>query len=278
MSITLKTRTHPVELKWWTFPGGERNVKIVDISSIDGRDLFVTCKFEGSNDLVDMLLLVNAIRSVDVVGLSHIDIFLNIPYFPFARQDRVMTEGEPFALQVAVQLIKACNFKTITVLDPHSDVLAGMFEPGVLKVVSQWDTWNVTKLHPRGWEVPALVSPDAGALKKIYKLAAKLEWPVIQASKERDVATGKITATSVASNYLNEYTSLYIVDDICDGGRTFIELAKAIREKGFKGALILCVTHGIFSQGLEALEVFDKIYCENNINNTKLNTFNTRKI
>lgn len=272
--ITLKTRTNTVELKWWTFPGGERNVKIVDIKDIDGRDLFVTCKFENSNDLIDMLLLVNAIRNVDIVGLNQIDIFLDIPYFPFARQDRVMTDGEPFALQVAVQLIKACKFKTVTVMDPHSDVLTGMFEPGELKIVPQWKLWAPIMNSPSSQNT-ALVSPDAGAQKKIHKLSnaiyelsrGELYIPAIEASKRRDPATGEIVETVINHDHLNMYKTLFVVDDICDGGRTFIELAKAIRTKGYTGELILCVTHGIFSKGIEPLfQVYDKVFTLNNMN------------
>ena len=38
------------------------------------------------------------------------------------------------------------------------------------------------------------------------------------------------------------------MDDICDGGRTFIELAKALKVDGPR-SVWLYVTHGIFSQG-----------------------------
>ena len=55
-----------------------------------------------------------------------------------------------------------------------------------------------------------------------------------------------------------------IVDDICDGGRTFIELGKIIRKDYDR--LILCVTHGIFSKGVEPLDVFDEIYSTNSWN------------
>jgi ribose-phosphate pyrophosphokinase len=43
-----------------------------------------------------------------------------------------------------------------------------------------------------------------------------------------------------------------IVDDICDGGRTFIELAKVLKSNKVKN-ITLFVTHGIFSKGVDAL-------------------------
>jgi ribose-phosphate pyrophosphokinase len=55
-----------------------------------------------------------------------------------------------------------------------------------------------------------------------------------------------------------------IIDDICDGGRTFVELAKAIKDGRPTAKVYLVVTHGIFSAGFYELnELFEGIYCTN---------------
>lgn len=47
-----------------------------------------------------------------------------------------------------------------------------------------------------------------------------------------------------------------IIDDICDGGATFLAIAGQVKP----AHLTLIVTHGIFSKGLDALaEKFDSI-------------------
>ena len=255
--ISLFGGNQNIELQWWTFPGGERNVKIVDPDCIARFHSFtVCCDYRGSDDLIDILLLVNAARNVD----RNVRLRLFMPYFPFARQDRVMTPGEPFALQVAVNLIKSCNFNEIEVWDPHSDVLAGMFEPGTLKIVPQ------EKLVFIDYEQPnvCLVSPDGGALKKIYKVSEKHGGlPVVCAQKIRDVNTGNIVGVWVPED-IGNFDTVIIVDDICDGGKSFIELAKAIREIKPLMNIQLSVTHGIFSKGLEPLrEVIDWVYATN---------------
>jgi ribose-phosphate pyrophosphokinase len=59
-----------------------------------------------------------------------------------------------------------------------------------------------------------------------------------------------------------------IVDDICDGGRTFLEIAKTIRSERNISILkiYLVVTHGIFSAGFDELKKhFDGIYCTNSV-------------
>lgn len=268
MSIKLFVNgTIELPVKFWTFPGGERNCRIEDFIKGEVKAAIIECNYQSSNDLVDLILLTNAIRQ----HFGMIRISLDIPYFPFARQDRVMTMGEPHALQAVVQVINMLDFTDIFVEDPHSDVLAALFPPGKLSTQPQWSIW-ANKIGPE--PNSALVSPDAGAAKKIYKLAERLNMPVIEATKVRDPKSGQITSTKLPQ-WDEFYDTLYVVDDICDGGRTFVELAKAIKATGCSSELVLCVTHGIFSQGLEPLRCFDKIYCSNLMNDTvDLKAFN----
>ena len=251
-----------IELLWWKFPAGERSVKIVDTLEIHRYMSFsILVDFKGSEDLIDMLLLVNACRNVS----KYVKLRLVIKYFPFARQDRVMSAGEALAVQIPATLIKSCNFIDIEIWDPHSSVVEALFEPGLLTVRSQDELLFPLVKSFRG--ETALVSPDAGALKKIYSLAKLLDYPVIEASKSRDVSTGTITKTNIDLEAVSAYNRLIVVDDICDGGKTFIELAKVIRTT-YTGRLELLVTHGIFSKGRKILlEYYDNIDCANNMEN-----------
>ena len=80
----------------------------------------------------------------------------------------------------------------------------------------------------------------------------------LTASKSRDLATQEISDTTINGDVKGK--NLLVVDDICDGGRTFIELGKVLREKQC-GELSLFVTHGIFSYGIDQLlDVYDRIY------------------
>lgn len=257
--------------KTWTFPGGERNIKFnAPLTTSIQMGAVVVCKFKSSDDVMDMLLVVNALRNAGVKKIS-----LQMPYFPFARQDRVMTDGEPFALQVFADVVKLCNFESIEVEDPHSDVLAGMFPAGVLKIKQQHEMWapeifKELRNRPTEYPNPCLVSPDAGALKKIYKLAKTLDLPVVEAGKQRDVSTGEIVATTIDTEQVAKYQTFFVVDDICDGGRTFIELAKVIRSANPTAKLVLCVTHGIFSKGKEVLKpAFDEVITINDLSEIK---------
>ena len=97
-----------------------------------------------------------------------------------------------------------------------------------------------------------LISPDAGALKKIHKLSTALGGvPVVVCDKERDVRTGALTGFRVFANELAGRHCL-IVDDICDGGGTFVGLAAELRKLN-PASVSLAVSHGIFSKGLAPL-------------------------
>lgn len=267
------------DLKFWTFPGGERSVKIMrnPFSPVDIRAM--TVKFRNSDDLIDMLLTCNALRNLEGADIK---IQLEIPYFPFSRQDRVMTEGEPFGAQVAADIIKLCNFSKVTTWDAHSDVLAAMFPAGAYWNVPQHTLWaSEMTLIASPSATTKLISPDAGAAKKIYKLAQYTGLQVIEANKIRDVATGAIVKTAIDMSQFEGVQRAIIVDDICDGGRTFTELAKVIRDGGYTGKLVLCVTHGIFSKGLtDDFNIIDEIYTLNQLSSfdlcEALATFNSR--
>jgi ribose-phosphate pyrophosphokinase len=110
-----------------------------------------------------------------------------------------------------------------------------------------------------------LVSPDAGAYKKVYDVAKEFKIKnIITATKVRDMVTGNILRTEIP--ILDQHNDLMyvIVDDICDGGRTFVELAKVIKEGRPTAKVYLVVTHGIFSAGFKTLnEYIDGVFCTN---------------
>ena len=89
-----------------------------------------------------------------------------------------------------------------------------------------------------------------GLSKKLWNYQVLVAFPHIRADKKRDPSNGEITGTVVYSEHLGSQDVL-IVDDICDGGRTFIELAKELRHLT-TGRIYLYVTHGIFSKGHES--------------------------
>ncbi len=242
-----------IAFKSFTFSGGEPHIKIdTDFDKSEG--VTVTHRINSFNDLGLLCLAVDALKHMDVTLEN-----LVIPYFPAARQDRLMIPGEPLSVKVYAEIINSFGFKKVVVLDPHSEVT-----PAVLDrchaVPNHAFVQEVIRLT--GTDV-TLISPDGGALKKIYKVSEFLGGvEVVECSKSRDVKTGKLTGFKVYADDLQGKNCL-IVDDICDGGGTFLGLAEELKKK-HAGNLYLAVTHGIFNKGFDELkEAFQHIYTTN---------------
>lgn len=241
-----------IDFKSFIFSGGEPHIKINPDFDVNQK-ITITHRLNSFNDFGLLCLAVDALRRMDV---KVIDLF--IPYFPAARQDRVMIKGEPLSVKVYADIINAMQLNKVSVFDAHSEVTPALvnncdvipnhiFIQKVIKTIGS----NVK-----------LISPDGGALKKIYKVSEFLGGvEVVECSKSRDVKTGRLSGFKVYEDDLQGMDCL-IVDDICDGGGTFVGLAEELKKKN-AGKLYLAVSHGIFNKGFEVLDCFDKIFTTN---------------
>ena len=150
------------------------------------------------------------------------------------------------------------QFDKVFVFDAHSEVTPALVNN--CEVISN-HTFIEAVVKAIGNEVK-LISPDGGALKKIYKVSEFLGGvEVVECSKSRDVKTGRLSGFKVYNNDLQGMACL-IVDDICDGGGTFVGLAEELKNKN-AGKLFLAVSHGIFNKGFAVLDCFEKIFTTN---------------
>lgn len=237
------------------FAGGELQVRLALPLLVNCHVLVLRARLTSADAILELMLLTDALRRE--LGWATC-LKLECPYLPYARQDRVCAPGEALSLRVMCDLINGLNFDEVEVWDPHSDVAMALLERA--KAVPQ-DAFVSRLSLDSSWR---LVAPDAGAAKKVSAVAMATGLPVIQAMKVRDPMTGAITGTTVDWDEADgSAANLLIVDDICDGGRTFIELAKVLRPRT-TGQILLYVTHGIFSAGVGVFEgLIDRVYCAN---------------
>lgn len=176
------------------------------------------------------------------------DVRLFLGYMPNARYDRHMTDFDGFALRVYCDMINLLKFDSIMIVDPHSRVT-----PALLKNCQTIKQASImySLISTFGIDFDVLVAPDAGAEKKTAELSKKIKKPYITMSKSRDVATGKITGCKLLED-LAPGSKCLIVDDICDGGRTFVMAAEELKKQG-ASRVDLAVSHGIFSNGVQYL-------------------------
>ena len=258
-----------IEFEAFTFKGGEPHIKLKNMISThkDGNLIKISHRINSFNDLGLLQVAVDALRRVENV----LKLELVLPYFPGARQDRVMVAGEPLTVKVYTDIINSLKFSKVTILDPHSEVTPALLD-NVQVIDNHKFVLSVLRdIYPkRNSKPPILISPDAGSNKKIKDLGVTLSkfnvMDIVKCDKTRDVKTGKISGFEVYTDNLKG-RDVIIVDDICDGGGTFLGLGKELKKKN-AGKMYLVVTHGIFSQGFKQLnKMFEMVYTTDSIKN-----------
>lgn len=248
-----------IKYKISRFPDGQQNIVIES-----GFTLNQVSILSRLNNWLDLELIVASVASLRDIGFEKIHLF--VPYILGARSDRKFeVGGNNYLRDVLCPVINSLNLNSVTCVDPHSDVLEGCINRFKKNTNSDLVKW-VLMHHSNDL---TFISPDAGASKKIYDLLKNLGLnnEVVLCGKSRDT-NGLVTKTIVPE--IPKVRDLVIVDDICDGGYTFTNIASEIKNKGFTGKLYLIVTHGIFSKGLEELSsYFDGIYCTNSYSDNK---------
>lgn len=252
--ISIRSRGRGVRYDLHVFSGGEVNVCLRDDTYGSAE---ILANMRTSDDVMTLLLLTDALRRNGCKEIS-----LLMPYLPYARQDRVMKAGESLALRVMCDLINAQKYDRVQVWDVHSDTALALLDRATSRALPS--LVGSICYH----QSFVLVAPDAGALKKVAALAKAVKMPFVRADKSRNAETGEITGTVVYGEHIGDRDFL-IVDDICDGGRTFIELAQQLRPLT-NGQVMLYVTHGIFSRGTAVFDgLIDKVFVANSFVSAK---------
>lgn len=278
MSIQVKDRNNEnVAIQMMQFAGGERHVQIdaTRLKQLKGQ-VFIHTQLNSSQDLMDYLLIENVLLN------QGLELHVEMPYFPYARQDRVCAAGQAFSLDIMTKLLNINTEKfpqqrkSITVWDAHSVVTEKLLNENT-------HFFNIENVQPSEIilhdskltdilkaENTVLVCPDAGAKARTAKIATAVNplrnqtIELIYCEKKRDASTGKIMNSHVNATDLTGKTAV-ICDDICDGGATFIGIAEELKKLNCQH-VILYVTHGIFSKGMQVFDgLVDQIFTTNSL-------------
>lgn len=197
-----------------------------------------------AHDLLEFVTAMFLVDSVDSLGQIN---NLVLPYLPGARQDRINPTGDVlFTARSVAEMINVRAFNQVVYIDPHSFVMPSHLRDGVeypLEMVAQrvWGGYT------------GVIAPDKGAEDRAKRFSDTMGLPLYYGEKVRDVSTGRLSGFEIDVPAGGHYL---VVDDICDGGGTFVGLGEKIAECGAYADLY--VTHGIFSKGLTGLKKFYK--------------------
>lgn len=221
------------------FPDGQPHVNIQTVA--EGDEVKVICSLTDTSKLLQLLETANALDNLFAKKK-----ILVIPYLMAARYDRLIVQGDSIDLKVVADLINICGFEKVYLYDVHSEV-------SLLLIKNAIAITNEALVKAYDQPDAVLICPDAGASKKVGKYFG---WSsnikdIVYCSKNRELSTGKLTLEILEPQECTNRNCV-IIDDICDGGGTFLAIAEKIQP----AHLTLIVTHGIFSKGFDTLHKY----------------------
>ena len=267
--MKLISNNKPIDVQWLTFSDSaitcriDPDAEIKNYISIDVTD--ETNSIPIMKEKLEMLM--DALWENYVDEMNATEHILMLGYLPYGRADRLFQKGNPNPLVVFQIWLSGQNFDEVYIDDPHNQ--KALFSDINYKIKSQADCAKEVFKQlstPNFSCYDYIVAPDAGAVPKIKELSEMTGLPILYATKKRNLETGRIESIDLNSDFMSdkpiEDSRVLIVDDILDGGGTFIPLAKRLNELGYR--VDLYVTHLIGSKGLSIFsDYIDSIYAYN---------------
>lgn len=233
-----------VEVKPTIFPDGTSQVWKLDMDKIfnpNEKPLFTMIEWRYEQEVE--LIWVNQLLCLMYQSGKQID-ELFIPYLPYGRQDKIVSNETTFAKEVFLEILLTEYVGRVTTLDAHShSEKIESYSPE--HFISQAITSFCSDAN--GIELDSdiqLVFPDKGALERYKDLFYLTEFVVME--KVRNQLTGKIESLKIDEQYkftVKPNTKFLIVDDISDYGGTFVLAAKSIKDMYPNNEVGLYVTH-----------------------------------
>lgn len=221
----------------------DKTSQVWKLPLLEENTVVIRWEFHSEDEFMHLAQLVDLVRSYKPTRLE-----LYMPYLPYARQDKEITNETTFALRTFAKLLNSLEFDSVTSVDAHSD--------SAKKLITNFQDCSSLNFKLNFYvEVSSptlLCFPDVGALNR-YKGIIKKDIPACSFSKIRDQDTGYIRSLILdQQDILIKNGRVLIVDDLCDGGMTFKLVATKLHELG-ASEVNLYVSHGIFSKGLKTL-------------------------
>ena len=136
-------------------PDSEIHVKINEV--VRGQDIFLIqpCSIPVNDNLMELLLYLDAFRRASADKVTVV-----IPYFPYARQERMAKGRESISARVVANALEMAGADRVVFVDIHARAIQGFFTIPVdplsaIPLLSQY-------FNKPDYRNAAIVSPDVG--------------------------------------------------------------------------------------------------------------------
>lgn len=240
------------------YPDGQIQLVLEDLDD-NKFHLVILTRICNSDDLFILMQL------SDIVNRRGLSCTLYVTYLLAARTDRLFSWNTSFTLKIVMDVLRSFNSE-IMIFDPHSDVVNRLSGNKVYEINFVNMLINYTDIFDDSDNI-VIVAPDEGAKDRLEHIVTSSIFrnPIVYCSKTRD-ENGKVTEVKVKSEspiQVNKKTRLIVIDDLCDGGGTFMAIAPELKRYEVK-EIDLLITHSIQLDGLKKVSsVYDKVITSN---------------
>ncbi|MCU0485353.1 MAG: ribose-phosphate pyrophosphokinase [Anaerolineales bacterium] len=215
------------------------------------QDIFLVqpCCAPVNDNIMELLLYLDAFRRASAHSISVV-----MPYYPYARQDRMARGREAISSRVVANLLEKQGASRVIFVDIHNPATQGFFNIPVdpltaIPLLAEY-------FHKPEFANAAIVSPDVGRASVAGKYSAALELPLVVMHKRRDSFTQTHT-THVVGDISGRRP--IIIDDMIASGSVLKQL-DPLYERGAQGKACFAITHPILlPSAIEILQADDRI-------------------
>ncbi len=230
-------------------PDSEIHVMVEEV--VRDQDIFLIqpCSAPVNDNLMELILYLDALRRASAHSVSVV-----IPYFPYARQERMARGREAISGRVVANMLECAGAQRVIFVDIHARAIQGFFNIPVdplsaLPLLADY-------FRKPEYENAAIVSPDVGRASMAGKYAEVLNLPLVVMHKRRTNFSSTET-THVVGDI--EGRRPIVIDDIMAGGSVLKQL-DALYANGAAGKASFAITHPVLlPTALERLSADDRI-------------------
>lgn len=231
----LKVPVSPLDIR--RFACGEIYAKPVD--SVRNADVYVlqTGAQDVNSNLMELFIMLDSFKRSFAAKVHVV-----MPYFPYARQDRVAAPREPISAKLMADLVSKAGADHVITFTLHSDQEQGFFDFPVDNLTARSlfaDYFKKKKLK----EI-AVVAPDVGSAKEAQRLAKILDAELAIINKTRP-AHNMSEVTHLVGSVTGKTCIIY--DDIVDTGGSVANAVKTLRKHRANKDIYLAATHAVLS-------------------------------